>query len=341
MASNKNRICVIFTGGTIGSSVNGDKVGLRQEEKSLLIEKYVASYGDKIAFDQLRPLNILSENVQPSDLEKMADCLRSVNCADYDGIIITHGTDTLNFTANLFSQLFCDMTIPVVFVSALYPLDDPRSEGLKNFAGAITFIRHADYGGVFVSFTNQGESCKIHLASRLVSAVQISGEYESVLNVEFGEISGDKFIRNDHPLNPTEAQLKQPRKPCTATKLCTDMVTIQAHSLLNFDYYRFTEVKPKAVMVQLYHSGTVCTEGKEANFKNFLKYCKGLGIQVVIAPIDSSARTYESALGLAQSCIAAYDISFEMATVKVLLALGSGKPIEEELDNNRFFEKLH
>ena len=110
---------------------------------------------------------------------------------------------------------------------------------------------------------------------------------------------------------------------------------------MNFDYYRFTDVKPKAVMVQLYHSGTVCTEGNENNFKNFLAYCKSLGIEVVIATIDSKARVYGSAVGLAETCIAAYDISFEMATVKVLLALGSGLDISNELATNRFFEKLH
>ena len=149
------------------------------------------------------------------------------------------------------------------------------------------------------------------------------------------------FIYNVNALNPTFEQLKKRRPPCAAQKLCMDMVTIQAHSLLNFDFYRFSEVKPKAVMVQLYHSGTVCTEGKEANFKNFLKYCKNLGIEVVIAPVDSRARTYGSAMGLTDACTTAYDISFEMATTKVLLALGSGKRIEEELKKNNFFEKLY
>ncbi len=337
----KNRICVIFTGGTIGSRALGDKVDLRCEDKSFLLELYTSRYGNTVEFDELRPLNILSENVQPSDLEKMADCVRSVNLEDYDGIIITHGTDTLCFTANLFSQIFCDIKIPLVFVSALYPLDDKRSKGVENFANAITFIESVDFGGVFVSFENHGESCKIHLASRLIAATQISGEYNSILNVHFGEVVDGSFIYNANPLNPTFSQLRQKRSPCAAKQLCMDMVTIQAHSLLNFDFYRFTEVKPKAVMVQLYHSGTVCTEGKEANFKNFLKYCKNLGIEVVIAPVDSHARTYGSAVGLTEACITAYDISFEMATVKVLLALGSGKSIEEELATNNFFEKLH
>lgn len=340
MNGKKKKICVIFTGGTIGSQSCGGIVDLKHESKSLLIEKYRQTFGDSIQFDELRPLNILSENMQPADLEVMADCVRKVNKENYDGIILTHGTDTLCFTANLFSQLFCDIKIPVVFASALYPLDDDRSNGLTNFSGAVTFIESVNYGGVFVSFQNYGENCKIHLASRLISATQIDGEYDSILKVHFGEIIGGKFVWAKNPLNPNEEQLRLKRKPCKAQKLCTDMVTIQAHSLLNFDYYRFTEVKPKAVMVQLYHSGTVCTQGKEANFKNFLSYCKKLGIEVVIAPIDSRARIYESALGLTDECIAAYDMSFEMATTKVLLALGSGISIEGELEENYFFEKL-
>ena len=279
--------------------------------------------------------------MQPADLKTMADCIRSVDKSEYDGIILTHGTDTLCFTANLFSQIFCDISIPLVLVSALYPLDDDRSRGVENFAGAVTYIESVDYGGVFVSFENHSENCKIHLASRLISASQINGEYESILNVPYGEIRGWRFVYNDNEKNPTPSDLRRPRKPCEAVRLCTDLVTIQAHSLLNFDYYRFNDVKPKAVMIQLYHSGTVCTEGKEANFKNFLAYCKTLGIEVIIATIDSKARVYGSALGLADMCTAAYDISFEMATVKVLLALGSGKSVASELKKNNFFEKLN
>lgn len=337
----KNRICVIFTGGTIGSYVNGETVDLDSGSGSLLIEKYRERFGGTIEFETLRPINILSENMQPEDLETMADCIRGVDKSKFDGIIITHGTDTLCFTANYFSQIFCDISIPVVLVSALFPLTDERSRGVENFAGAVTFIESVDYGGVFVSFENNSENCKIHLGSRLVSATQWRGEYESILNVHYGEIKGWRFVYNDNEFNPTPEELRQKREACDAQKLCTDMVTIQAHALLNFDYYRFNEVKPKAVMVQLYHSGTVCTEGNEANFKNFLNYCKFLGIEVVIATVDSQARVYGSARGLKDMCTVAYDISFEMATVKALLALGSGKSIKSVLEKNYFFEKLH
>ena len=73
-----------------------------------------------------------------------------------------------------------------------------------------------------------------------------------------------------------------------------DMLTIQAHSLLNFDFYRFNDKKPKAIMVQLYHSGTVCTEGEALNFKLFANYCKACGVPVVLAPVMSRAGVYAS-----------------------------------------------
>ena len=148
---------VVF--GTAGS------VDLNAETGSLLIDKYRTRFGGEVEFDTLRPLNILSENMQPDDLKTMEDCINNVDKEAYDGIILTHGTDTLCFTANLFSQIFCDIPIPLVLVSALYPLDDERSRGVENFAGAVTFIESVDYGGVFVSFENsrrklQDTSCK-------------------------------------------------------------------------------------------------------------------------------------------------------------------------------------
>ena len=75
----KKRICVIFTGGTIGSFSNGGVVDLNAETGSLLIDKYRTRFGGEVEFDTLRPLNILSENMQPDDLKTMEDCINNVD----------------------------------------------------------------------------------------------------------------------------------------------------------------------------------------------------------------------------------------------------------------------
>ena len=63
----KNKICVIFTGGTIGSSITDNCVDLDGRSASRLINGYTSKYGDAISFDERKPLNILSENVQTED----------------------------------------------------------------------------------------------------------------------------------------------------------------------------------------------------------------------------------------------------------------------------------
>ena len=335
------RICVIFTGGTIGSYASGDTIDLSTDNKNMLIELYKRQYGADIEFDELRPLDILSENIQFNDLEAMAACLRAVNKSKYDGIIITHGTDTLSFTATLFSQIFCDIAVPVVFVSALYPLNDSRSKGVENFAGAVAFIENEKLSGVYVSFRNDFENLHIHLGSRITFAEQISGRFSSVMGVPLCEWTDDKFLYSQSPYLPTKKEISLPRKPYGKYDLCKDIVTIRARSFLDFSYYNFGQKKPKAVIIELYHSGTVCTAGEETNVLKFIDYCRNLGINVILSPVDSHARVYASAFELKDRCILAYDMSFEMTVVKVMLALGKGNDINAELCSDNFFEKIH
>lgn len=339
MKNRTNKICVIFTGGTIGSANHDGRVDLDGGSADALIAAYRERTSDNIVFDCLRPLDMLSENMTAPNLETLADCVCGVNCADYDGIIITHGTDTLNFTANYFSLIFADARIPIVFVSALFPLSDPRSNGYDNFAGAAAFIQSTDFGGVFIAFKNPNEACKIHLASRLVSSSQLVGAYDSLLGAHFGTVGGDGFTRDPSPANPSDAEMKEPRLPMKRG-LCGDVITIESRALLDYDLYDFTRRSPRAVIVRPYHSGTVCMAGEQSSFARFCKRCAALGIPVVLAPIGSRANVYASAKDLAALCIPAYDVSTEMATVKVMNALARGADIKECLEQNVFFEKV-
>jgi len=70
----------------------------------------------------------------------------------YDGIIITHGTDTLAYTAAALSFYFNAIKIPILLVSSDYPLDDSKANGLDNFMCAVEFIRQK-CGQVFLSLT--------------------------------------------------------------------------------------------------------------------------------------------------------------------------------------------
>ncbi len=334
------KIALIFTGGTIGSSLGQGVVNLDGGSARLLLDLYRKKYGNGVEFVTYFPVQLLSEDVQPEDLAAIKRCVQEAATKGVDGMIVTHGSDTLYFTANLFSQLFCDLPIPLVFVCSLFPLRDERSNGLDNFAGAIDFIREG-LPGAYVSFRNPGdEGCKIHLASRITYANQINGSFYSVLGVPFGKIENERFVHLPNPHNPTISQIRLARKPCPYARVGTDIVVIRARSFLDFRFYRFTDPKPKAVVIELYHSGTVCTKGTDLNVLEFLKYCKQAGVPAVLAPVDSQASVYASAADIRSGCLFAYDMSFEMTVVKVMLAVGSDADLSEALSSDLFFEKI-
>lgn len=336
------KICVIFTGGTIGSVRRGAFVGTDEGTGGLLFDLYRQKYGTGTAFDFCRPLDILSENVRKADLTELAACLQERLNGDYDGIIITHGTDTLAFTAPLFSVLFCDVRLPIVFVSALYPLEDERSNGLDNFAAAADFIGEK-LPGVYVAFRNVGDRCaKIHLASRLTDCAPVSGDFASFGGTPLGEMRQGTFRFFDLPCNPSLQELRRARAASglCAEKLCTDVLTIKAHSLTDYSFFAFTKKKPRAVILELYHSGTVCTAGKEENAADFLRYCRANGAETVLSPVAGDANLYESAQELGTLALLAKDESFNMTRIKTMLASGGGMPVKDALERNFFFEKI-
>ena len=336
----KKRICVIFTGGTIGSDNDGKNISLEGSKRQLLIDKYRLAEGDGVAFDIRNPINILSENVQRSDLEKLYDCLIGTDISLYDGIIITHGTDSLCFTVNWFSQIFSAVEVPIVFVSALYPLTDERSNGLKNFTGAVDFIEKGGPRGVYCAFANDGERCKIHLGSRLIYPDEINGFYHSALDAHFAEIADGEIVYNASPLLPSAESVKGDKRHNLPPELCDEVMLITMRSLLNFAVYDFTKIKPKAVIIELSHSGTVCTVGDELNFKKFAEYCHRCGVPVIMASVMNSAGVYESMKNIPDSVIYSYDMTLEMTIVKVMSALGNSLAPDAYFELNNFYEKI-
>jgi len=337
----KKRILVIFTGGTIGSDADDENVSLNPESKKLLISLYRKRCGDGVQFDELSPVNILSENVQPQDLKKLYDCVNGANADLYDGIIITHGTDTLCFTVNWFSQVYCAYPLPIVFVSALYPLTDGRTNGIANFCGAVDFIEKSGLRGVYCAFANEGENCKIHLGSRLTYPMEIIGSYQSALGAHLAEIVNGEIIYNASPYLPTAKQIKDNAAKNLDPSLSDGVMLITMRSLLDFAVYDFEEVKPKAVILELSHSGTICTEGKSLNFLNFAAYCQKCGVEVIIGPVMSRARVYDSMKRLPPNVKICYDMTIEMAVVKVMSALGAGLKADAYFNDNLAFEKIN
>ena len=91
------KILVLFTRGTIGSSTDDGIISLDDGSRSLLIRMDRESAGaaaDDVTFTTRIPYTILSEDLSAREINLLLRALEESVKEDFDGIIVTHGTDT-------------------------------------------------------------------------------------------------------------------------------------------------------------------------------------------------------------------------------------------------------
>lgn len=149
----KKRVAVIVTGGTIGSFVGAEEFKLCKDNTQLsaLIEDLAAEIG--VTVDIRSPLSKLSENFLPVDWVLTLGAIDTAISEGYQAIVVTHGTDTLHFTANYVRQFLADTNARVCFTGAFDTPDKPGSDAPGNIRKALIEATLAEAPpGVFAAF---------------------------------------------------------------------------------------------------------------------------------------------------------------------------------------------
>ena len=115
----KKRVLLIGTGGTIASEVTDG--GLAPELTTEQLLNHVPGISEICAVDCLQLLNLDSTNIGPAHWLQMARCLRE-HYGRYDGFVLTHGTDTMAYTAAALSYLVQGSPKPIVLTGAQKPI---------------------------------------------------------------------------------------------------------------------------------------------------------------------------------------------------------------------------
>ena len=145
----KSRITVLATGGTI-AGIAGSALRPDYRPGQIDIAQYLSTVeglGLEAEFTGHQIANIGSEDIGPKVWGPLHSAI-SLAIADpaCDGVIVTHGTDTLEETAFLL-----DLTLPtdkpVVLVGAMRPADAVGYDGLRNFANAARVAGDGDAAG--------------------------------------------------------------------------------------------------------------------------------------------------------------------------------------------------
>ena len=269
------KLLFIFTGGTIGSTAKNGKISVDGEKPRLLLQKYAARYPLDFEYDTLAPFTELSENFSGAQIAQIVAAV-SAHIKNYDGIIVTHGTDTLAYTASALGLTLGNESIPVSFVSSAYPLDDEKENGVDNLFGAIALIKSGKEKGVFVSYQNEkGGAITIHRATRLSSALALLHQVYSVNDDPYGFVlPGGDFYKNP-AFKESPDTLPPPSKALTER---SDGI-LRVFPYPGMIYPEITD-RTRFILLDTYHSGTV--DGKSAEAHAFLQNAKEKGVPVLV-----------------------------------------------------------
>lgn len=311
-----SKILVLFTGGTIGSIkvktgvVNGIdqyQIMTRAEARkrnydcdnsqTLLIDKYNNTYNinKDITFEVKEIADVLSENMTISKWNEITEELRQLDFHKYDGVIITHGTDTLGYFSNYLSIILNAIEVPVILVSSNYELTDSRANGLYNFQAACDFINTKHLPGVFVTYRNtlsNEDKTRIIYGSRLLQCGSPSNDFESINangNIPLATIDNNGLVE----IVDQELYLKIVNKSKNSqerSSYINDFKSLNSKVLIidpfvGIDYENYKIKNVNAVLHGLYHSGTACTDPNIINnIINFSKNVKNLGKDFFVGP---------------------------------------------------------
>ena len=200
----KKNILLLTTGGTIASIPGGEglephRSGVMERELEQLRTYYDISVMDVMCLD--------SSNITPEEWQLIARTVFE-NRAGYDGIVVSHGTDTMAYTASAVTFMLPDIDIPVVFTGSQLPLADILSDGPDNLRTAFAMAA-SGHSGVFLAFDR-----KVMLGCRAVK-VRASGfsAFESV-NARYAAQVSNLGLVVDKEILP---------KPAGMPRLCADI----------------------------------------------------------------------------------------------------------------------
>ena len=145
--SPKKKILLLTTGGTIASLPGGEglepqRSDVMERELEQLRTYYEITVRDVMCLD--------SSNIRPEEWQTIARCIFEQRTG-FDGIVVSHGTDTMAYTASAVTYMLPGIDLPVVFTGSQLPLADVLSDGPDNLRTAFAMAA-AGHPGVFLAF---------------------------------------------------------------------------------------------------------------------------------------------------------------------------------------------
>lgn len=163
------KILLLSTGGTIASRIDYRTGSVTPALTAQELNTSVPELSEIANIDAEVLFSEYSENITPDHWIKIAQKLDSLAGSDYKGILVAHGTDTMQYTAAFLSFALAGFPKPIILVGSQRSSDRPSSDAALNLIGATKFIAKSKVNGIFVAMHNSenDDSIACHFGTRV------------------------------------------------------------------------------------------------------------------------------------------------------------------------------
>ena len=257
--TNKTKILIVYTGGTIGMVKDYKTNALKAFDFIQIVEKIpelkqLDCSIDSISFDEL----IDSSNMNTDYYVQIAELIES-NYENYDGFVVLTGSDTMSYISSAISFMFENLQKPIIFTGSQLPIGDLRTDAKENLITTIEIAAAKINGQPAVSEVCLYFEYKLYRANRTTKVNAEQFEAFTSLNYPPLAESGVHLNFNEHLIHH---QKNPEKKLIIRKKLDTNIVVLKLFPGItqNVVAHLLSIPNLKGVILETYGSGNAPTK---------------------------------------------------------------------------------
>ena len=320
----KARILLITTGGTIATTETKKGPTPKYLGDTFLSEVPEIKDYCRIASKSL--INIDSVNMQYQHWAEIAQAIAD-NYQDYEGFVITHGTDTMAYTASALSYMLKNLNKPVVLTGGQKSIEQKSSDSHRNFIDAVRFASEG-LEGVYIVFGR-----RVIAGTRATKLKTKS--YDGFISVNYpyiAKLMGDKIIYSKNCFSP-EVTRNISEDLILNTNFCPEILLIKLTPNFKLEFFDVVAELYKGFVIEGFGNGGVPFENNENIFTRINKLaCSNKPVVLTTQCLEEGTNLgrYPLQEKISKSdIIDGRDMTTEAILTKLMWALGKTKDIEE------------
>ncbi len=316
---NQKRILLIATGGTIATKMTKD--GLVPQMTSQEILECIPEIANICEVHTIQLFNLDSTNICHVQWIQVAKCIQS-HYTQYEGFVVTHGTDTMAYIAAALSYMIQESPKPIVITGSQKSIYRKETDGRVNLLNAFYYAISPYASGVHIVFDG-----KAILGTRARKTRTKS--YNAFSSIDYPETA---WIRDGRVIPITEENYVD-RVPKFYLNLNPSVFVLKLIPGISADIFSYLKEKYDAVIIESFGVGGIPSYGNQDFFQaigDWIQSGKFLIMATQVPHEGSDMEVYQVGYAIKERyhLVESYDMTLEAVVAKTMWILGVTKDRE-------------